>query len=495
MSSLSLLQHGGLKQRKYRSPSSGKKEAKPMLKAIEDMLDSPNATFEVLTCSSLKGFMFTLTVTPDHSEFVKQSRPGGKFDELETEFIVKFCITSNGEYGIDEYKFPQKVKKEKWISKETESAQGFLEEAKLQQNIWKNSVSARKEPLCPSVAAFGILRHQTALAFLSSFSQTTSGKTSASAASASARISLCSEPKSKYTIKYLSDQIKKYPPSSSTSFGLGILLMSKIPNSITLDDYLEMHSTATQSDLDARMNVKSMMLAKVIRLFIEGKAIHFDFHPGNGMVILNPVNSELIGTVLIDFGRASSLQNPNADGYLSPAEKQQFLAEINGPSGVRSMSSRSKPGPTVGVGYYDEFFNYHSASATLAQKATYLSKVLKVIIDVEHEKSQAKFHDPTSYPATRYQTQWVEELFEHGQTRATPTGFSIQQRWADIIFQELERTMIVPESAPCTSVDGCLNFKDSDTATTYTHGGKNKSKKIKSKQSKKSKTYKKSHKL
>jgi len=484
-------QNGGLKQKKYHSPTSGKPKPKPMFTAIEDMLRSPGATFEVLTCSSLKGFMFTLTVLPEHSEFFKQSRPGGKFDVPETEFIVKFCITSDNEYGIDKFKFPPTAKND-WVGKETESAEGFFEEAKLQQNIWRHSVSAGKEPLCPSVAAFQILEHSRALRFLSGFPTTgKSGKTSASAVSAG--LSLCTTDKSRYTIDYLSKQIRKHPPSSSSSrFDLGILLMSKIPNSMTLDDYLNRHQGA--SGVDARLHVKSLMLAKVIRLFIEGKAIHFYFHPGNGMVILGP-SGDLESTILIDFGRASSLQNPNADGYLNPVEKQQFLALIDGPSGGIRMSSRSTSGLKTVTGWYDECLHYCLQGSTPVQRAAYLSKVLKAIIDVEHEKSQAKFHDPadpTEYPVTRYQTQWVEDLFEPGQTRVTPAaGFSIQQRWADVTFGELCRTSVVQASASCSaSGKDCLQFSDGETAVTYTLNGGAKSKT--SKKSKKSKKLKKS---
>ena len=499
MSSLSLLQHGGLKQKKHRSPSSGKEKTKPMMTAIEDMLNSDGATFEVLTCGSLKGFMFTLTVLPEHSEFFKQSRPGGRFDVPETEFIVKFCITSDNEYGISAFKFPPTVKK--GVDKETETAEGFFEEAKLQQNIWRHSISAGKEPLCPSVAAFQILENSRAATFLSRLSPAVTKKAksasaaAAAAAASSASSSLCTTPKSQYTIKFLLKQINDYP-----SFDLGILLMSKIPNSTTLEAYLEMYSGTAESDLDARMHVKSMMLAKVIRLFIEGKAIHFDFHPGNGMVLLGP-SGELESTILIDFGRASSLQNPNADGYLNSIEKQSFLALINGPPGGRSMSSRSKSGPIAGVGYYDECLNYCVHSSTRAQQAAYLSKVLKVIIDVEYEKSQAKFHDPsvpTEYPVERYQTQWVEDLFEPGQTRATPTGFSIQQRWAEVTFGELCRTLVVSaESASsCTTLgNNCLQFKQGDNASTYTisKGGATISKK--SKKSKKTRKQRKSRKI
>ena len=503
MSLSSFLQSGGLKQKKHRSPGSGKEKAKPMLTAIEYMLGSPGATFEVLTCSSLKGFMFTLTVLPEHSEFFKQSRPGGKFDVPETEFIVKFCITSDDEYAIDAFKFPPKVKK--GVDKETETAEGFFEEAKLQQNIWRHSISAGKEPLCPSVAAFQILKHSRALTFLSGLSPAV-GKTKSAAASvaatASASHSLCTTPKSQYTIDFLFKQISNFPPSSSSSrpeFKLGILLMSKIPNSTTLEAYLEMHPGTEKSHLDARHHVKCMMLAKVIRLFIEGKAVHFDFHPGNGMVILDLPSGDLEGTIVIDFGRASSLQNPNADGYLNPAEKQQFLALIDGPPGGRAMGSRSKTGPNPGDGYYDECLHYCLHGSTPAQKAGYLSKVLKVIIDVEHAKSQAKFHDPkdpTGYPKERYQTKWVEELFEPGQTRAT--GFSIQQKWADVTFDELCRTLVVSaESASsCTTLgDNCLQFKPKDSAATYTSSGGAKTSSKKSRKSKKTRKQRKSRKI
>jgi hypothetical protein len=466
MSSLSQHQNGGLKQKKHHGTG------KSPFQAIEDMLTSTGATFDVLTCSSLKGFMFTLTVSSEHSEFFKQTIPGGKFDFPETEFIVKFCITSDLEYTMDEeFKFSPTVKG----VKQTETAQGFFEEANLQQNIWRHSVSARKEPLCPSVAAFQILARSRALTFLHM------------------HYSLCKTPESQYTFNFLFNQIKKYK-----IFDLGILLMSKIPNSITLDAYLKTHSA--QSDLDARLYVKSMMLAKVIRLFIEGKAIHFDFHPGNGMVILGP-SGELKSTILIDFGRASSLQNPNADEYLSPVEKQTLLALINGPPGGRSMVSRSKSGLPAQRGYFNECLNYCTSDSTPIQRVTYLSKVLKDIIDVEHAKSQAKFHDPSNpngYPATRYQTKWVEDLFEPGQTRATPTGFSIQQRWADVTFVELCRTLVVnaESTSSCTThVDNCLKFERGDDAGTYTLSGGAKTSSKKSKKSKKTRKQIKSRKI
>jgi len=405
--------------------------------------------------------------------------------------------------------FPIKLYRIKKYSIKTESAEGFFEEAKLQQNIWRHSISAGKEPLCPSVAAFQILEHSRALTFLSrlypaAVGKTKSAKSTAASAAASAAfsagLSLCTTPKSQYTIDFLYKQIHKVPGSSSSSaprFDLGILLMSKIPSSTTLEAYLEMH----QSDLHAMLHVKSMMLAKVIRLFVEGKAIHFDFHPGNGMVILGP-SGALESTILIDFGRASSLQNPRADGYLNPSEKQAFLTLIEGPSGGRAMGSRGKTVPNPGIGYYDECLYYcmNMDRSTSVQREAYLSKVLKVIIDVEHEKSQAKFHDPanpTEYPVERYQTKWVEELFEHGQTRVTPAaGFSIQKRWADVTFEELRRTLVVSADSvsSCTALgNSCLNFKPSESAATYTSSGGAKSKI--SKKSKKTKKQRKSRKI
>jgi hypothetical protein len=92
----------------------------------------------------------------------------------------------------------------------------------------------------------------------------------------------------------------------------------------------------------------------------------------------------------------------------------------------------------------------------------------------------------------------VEDLFEPGQTRATPTGFSIQQRWAEVTFGELCRTLVVSaESAStCTTLgDNCLQFKQGDNASTYTisKGGATISKK--SKKSKKTRKQRKSRKI
>jgi hypothetical protein len=110
---LSFTQYGGLKRKPHTSPGSGKKKPKEMMQAIQDMISSPGATLEVLTCSSLKGFMFTLTVQSQHSEFLKQGPSGGKFNFPETEFIVKFCITADDEYSISDYKFPIYSKKKR----------------------------------------------------------------------------------------------------------------------------------------------------------------------------------------------------------------------------------------------------------------------------------------------------------------------------------------------------------------------------------------------
>lgn len=469
MSSFS--QYGGMKRKNYPSPTSGTKKPKEMMRAIQDMIASPGATLEVLTCGSLKGFMFTLTVQPEHSEFLKQGPGGGKFIVPETEFIIKFCIASDNEYGITAYKFPPTSKKpEDKVSKETESVDGFFEEAKLQQSIWRNSVGAGKEPLCPPVAAFQILQHARVTGFLSAFRT----------------FGLCTAPKSEFTVKYLVKEISKYP-----TFHLGILLMPKIPLSQTMGMFVDPLPVGHPD----RLYMKSMLLAKVIRLFIEGKSIHFDLHPGNGMVFQRPDGS--LGTILIDFGRASNLRNPSGDAYLTPQEKIDFLTMIDGDPRAKTMSSRFSAALSAGIGLYDECLAYCSTPVYTDQhRSDYLSKVLRLLIDIEYGKSQLKFHNPAKpadYPVTRYQTDWVEELFLPGQTISTPGGFSIQPQLVNVIFQELCRMLMVQvqHASSCVKLGKkCLNFSPSDTAARFTQGGgivkksKKSKKSIKSKKSK-----------
>lgn len=473
MSSFS--QYGGMKRRPHASPTSGKKKPKEMMQAIQDMIASPGATLEVLTCSSLKGFMFTLTVQPEHSEFLKQGPGGGKFIVPETEFIIKFCIASDNEYGITAYKFPPTSKKpEDKVSKETESVDGFFEEAKLQQAIWRNSVGAGKEPLCPPVAAFQILQHARVTGFLSAFRT----------------FGLCTAPKSEFTVKYLVKEISKHP-----IFHLGILLMPKIPLSQTMGMFLDPLPVGHAD----RLYMKSMLLAKVIRLFIEGKSIHFDLHPGNGMVFQRPGPDRSLGTILIDFGRASNLRNPRGDAYLTPQEKIDFLTLIDGDPRAKTMGSRFSAALPAGIGLYDECLAYCSTPGYTDQhRADYLSKVLRLLIDIEYGKSQAKFHDPSKpadYPVTRYQTDWVEELFLPGQTISTPGGFSIQPQLVNVIFQELCRMLMVQadRASSCVKLGKkCLEFTASDTAAMFTQGGGRVKRSKKSKKTKKSKKSKKS---
>lgn len=467
------IQSGGLKRRKHINPATGKHEPKDAFKAICDMLESPGALFEVLTCSSLKGFMFSLTVSPFHSEFIKKDPATNRFTIPETEFIVKFCITSNDEYGIKPYKFK---KTDKAISKETETAEGFFEEAKLQQGIWMNSIGAHKRPLCPSVAGFGILSNPIALEFLNKYS---------------AEPTLCRDPKSKYTMEYLQKEIAKVPGGGhNPQFDLGILLMPKVPRSQTLGDYL---ATVPHQE---QLNMKSRLLAKVIRLFVEGKVIHFDLHPGNALVY--PDETAAMNIILIDFGRASNLQSARDDDYLSVGEKTVFLELINGAAGARTMNSRYKKSHAAAMGFYNECLQYCSNPRTTGttgttvsqeQKAAYISRVVKVIIDVEFDKSHSKFYNPkrpTDYAIDRYQTDWVEELFLPGQTRAGAAGFSIHPQWAEVVFEELCNMVMVnvEHAASCLKLGkNCLTFNRGDTHETFTkrsrHGGGKISKRVK----------------
>ena len=108
------MQLGGLKL---------KDKSKTGFAPVYDMID--HGTLDVLTYESLKGFLFTLDVEQDVSEYLNLR--GSRFVEPVTNYILKFSvITDTNDETLNSCN---------GIEKATESAESYLEEAKLQQEI------------------------------------------------------------------------------------------------------------------------------------------------------------------------------------------------------------------------------------------------------------------------------------------------------------------------------------------------------------------------
>ena len=99
--------HGGTKL---------KNREKTGFKAIFDMIQSPNSRLELLTVASLKGFIFTLNVDQDYSEYLKLNK--GRFGDSTTKFILKFAVIAPQNNTV--------IPNYKTIQKNSESASSFF---------------------------------------------------------------------------------------------------------------------------------------------------------------------------------------------------------------------------------------------------------------------------------------------------------------------------------------------------------------------------------
>ena len=140
-------QRGGLKL---------KDSSKKGFKAVYDMINSPSGSLNLLTYKSLKGFMIFLNVSSSDSEYLTLN--GGQFTKPVTSFILKFAvITPNNDEALPDYK---------GVQKSSESKESYFEEAKLQQSIWKSSISGGRPEICPAVANFCLFNNDNSKGLL-----------------------------------------------------------------------------------------------------------------------------------------------------------------------------------------------------------------------------------------------------------------------------------------------------------------------------------------
>jgi hypothetical protein len=264
------MQLGGLKL---------KDKSKTGFAPVYDMID--HGTLDVLTYESLKGFLFTLDVEQDVSEYLNLR--GSRFVEPVTNYILKFSvITDTNDEPLNSCN---------GVEKATESAESYLEEAKLQQNCWLRSISGGHPAICPSVANFSLFDNSESKKLLT-FLQTKPSST-----------------KLQIVLPYLIDCCRD--PSNR----LGVIVMPRVANCKPFFDFI---GNATQQE---QTIAYSMVIAQIVRLFVQLNVLHFDLHPYNALV---SGKGDTLKTMLIDFGRASDIRSGQDDDYLTTQEKKQI---------------------------------------------------------------------------------------------------------------------------------------------------------------------------
>ena len=338
-------QRGGLKL---------KNPGKTGFKPIYDMINSPSCSINLLTYKSLKGFMIYINVSENDSEYI--GIQGGKFTKTVSSFLLKFAvITPNNDETLPSYKN---------IEKMSESKESYFEEAKLQQKIWKTSISGGRNEICPPVANFSLFTNNDSLNLLKFLKNKTGGNV-------------------KEIFDYLFTCIK-----NNKNYGIGIITMPKVENSTTFGDFINLPLGTDFYGLPINDEVINMaysfVLSKTARLFVDIGVIHFDLHTGNSLIF--KTNDNQINSLIIDFGRASDLNSGLDDEYLTLGEKQIIIREKEQ--------------------FYDRLFRI-PFNASNSEKTTYMRQVFNIIADLDYEKNHKMFHYSN---LDRYQMDWYDNI-------------------------------------------------------------------------------------
>jgi hypothetical protein len=113
---------------------------KPGIIPIIDMLKKGKV--KLLTNDSLSGIIFQLTVDEADSEYMDVL--DGKFVVPVTDYVLKIACISKTPLRWGYYIFGE-------MNKKIELEDDFLNEARLQQKIWMESISGGRPALCPSI--------------------------------------------------------------------------------------------------------------------------------------------------------------------------------------------------------------------------------------------------------------------------------------------------------------------------------------------------------
>ena len=323
--------------RKKRVKKGGAKAKYPNkvgFQAVYDMIIANGSQLSVLTTSSLKGFMVKLDINKlDISAYKTEN------EVPITSYILKFVILTESVVNLGSYY---------GNTKQSETREDFIGEAKLQQLIWQSSIEGDREEICPSVANLTICNNTGGKLLLNK---------------------LLTLPNIKNTeLERLFIYLRT---SMSSNRGLGIITMPNILGAKTLNAYIKESKNVTNINEKItkelfNLQAKIHLAAQVIMLFVELCVINFDLHSGNTLVY---IDSNKIKTRLIDFGRASDICSTDVKDYLTIDKK----APIN----------------RVAVVFYERLENLLSLdSITNNEKRQFVRDILNYLIGIDTENNR-----------------------------------------------------------------------------------------------------------
>jgi len=259
-----------------------KDETKKGFTPVYDMLNRENSLLYDLNMDSRMGFLFTLDVQPENSEYL--GIIGNDFTGIITKYVLKFSVLSDEEGDPLEEKHPFR-----FIEKHTDTEQNMFYESKIQMSAWLESIEGGKPEICPSVANFSIFDNkesQSLLHFLINKYENTSS-----------------------IFTYLLSQIQKYRRRHPL-FKIGVITMPIVENSETFYKYSKVNVPTPPVN---QLNEAYIYLtAQTLRLTLKLNIFHFDLHTNNSLVTVTDNHPTI---KLIDFGKASKLNDNSNDLY------------------------------------------------------------------------------------------------------------------------------------------------------------------------------------
>ena len=287
---------------------------------VLEMIANPTSVISVFFDTSLKSWVLLLRVQPGNSMYENFSRVE------QTEFLLKISvITRENDQTLPAYKV--------FTKKQSESEESFTEEAERQQIMSMDSSRYNSDEICPPVTSYALFGYSPAA------SATSTGKAAAATSFLSvlknkviSQRSIPMSPDELYksedvnnVVNYLRilvmrHRFKVLPFSPEiTILGLGVIVMPREVNSITVSDYIKNLGVAP-----IPYEVFAQQAASLLQLVIKQKVIPFDLHGKNQLI------DDKLSVKIIDFGRSVGVKPGDVgdEDFLTDEEKAHAYNEI-----------------------------------------------------------------------------------------------------------------------------------------------------------------------
>ena len=287
---------------------------------VLEMIANPTSVISVFFDTSLKSWVLLLRVQPGNSMYENFSRVE------QTEFLLKISvITRENDQTLPQYKV--------FTKKQSESQESFTEEAERQQIMSMDSSRYNSDEICPPVTSYALFGYDPAA------SATSTGKAAAATSFLSvlknkviSQRSIPMSPDELYksedvnnVVNYLRilvmrHRFKVLPFSTEiTILGLGVIVMPREVNSITVSDYIKNLGRAP-----IPYEVFAQQAASLLQLVIKQKVIPFDLHGKNQLI------DDKLSVKIIDFGRSVGVKPGDVgdEDFLTDEEKAHAYNEI-----------------------------------------------------------------------------------------------------------------------------------------------------------------------